>query len=162
MEKIQASFVLEVLGRPAEHVSEALKNILTAIEKEKGVKVLSNNLHDPRFVEKSKDLFTAFMEVELEVDTVLTYIGLLFAYLPSHVEIIRPEKIVFSNMDLNDLGNLLVQKMHNYDAVTKNTLIERDILLENIKKHAPELIQKLKELYSKKDSKDEPILQPKV
>ena len=148
MEKIHASFVIEIMGRPPENVKDALSQILTAMEKEKGVKIINKEVHEPLPLEDSKDLFTAFMNVDLEMESITNYIGMIFTYLPSHVEIIKPEKLSILKVDLNDLGNSILQRMHNYDAVTKNAIVERDILLENIKKHSPELLNKIKEIYS--------------
>ena len=148
MEKIHASFVIEIMGRPPENIKEALSQILTSMEKERGVKILNKELHEPMPLEDAKDLFTAFMNIELEMESITNYIGMIFTYLPSHVEIIKPEKVSILKVDLNDLGNSILQRMHNYDAVTKNAIVERDILLENIKKHSPELLNKIKELYS--------------
>lgn len=149
MEKIHASLVLELLGRPPEYLSESMDGILKRLSSEKGVQIKNKKLHLPIPLEKSKDLFTSFIELEAEFDSINHYLGILFAYMPSNVEIIRPEKIAFSNIDLNDLTNQLVQRLHNYDAIAKNALTERDIILKKLKEAAP---LAFKEITKPKDS----------
>ena len=142
MGKIKASMMMEILGRPAENVSEALRNIVTSMNAENGVKVLEKTYHDPKPLENS-DLFTAFVEVDVELDGIEYYFGMLFAYMPSNVEIIEPEKMSFTNTHLNELGNVLLQRLHNYDAVAKNLKVERDVVLQHLQKADPEAFKKL-------------------
>lgn len=143
MEKIHASMMIEILGRPADHVSSALQELVEKLGTEKGVKVLEKTLHEPHEVENSKDLFTAFAEIDVEFDALQNYFATIFAYMPSHIEIISPEKISLSNHDLNELGNALTQRLHNYDAVTKNVLTNSQIILEKLKEVAPKTYEKL-------------------
>lgn len=149
MEKIHVSLIIEILGRPAENVKEAIQTIVTRIGSEKGVKVINKQFHEPNLIEKSNDLFTTFVELELELDELSNYFGIIFAYMPSHIEIINPEKITLQNVDLNVIGNALVQRLHNYDAITKGVINERNIILEKLKEISPETFKKLT---SKEDS----------
>ncbi len=142
MEKIQASLIIEILGRPPEHVKESLATLVTKLGSEKGVKILNKQIHPPVPVKDSKDLFTTFAEIDLELDTLANYFGVLFAYMPSHIEITSPEKLAISNIDLNELANVLVQRLHNYDAIAKQIITERDILLNKLKEVAPYLFKK--------------------
>lgn len=153
MEKIQAIMIIEILGKPKEHVKEAIQTIVTKIGSEKGVNLLNKTYHDPVKAENSKTMFTTFAELELEFDTIENYLGIMFAYLPSHTEIIYPEKIQITNSDLMDMGNKIIQRVHNYDAVVKNTLAERQNLLKMIQKEAPKLMKKLEKQYSEAQKK---------
>ncbi|MEK6855235.1 MAG: hypothetical protein AABX73_03355 [Nanoarchaeota archaeon] len=148
MEKLSVVLVIEILGRPPEHVKEGLDILIERLGSEKGVKLLNKNCHEPVQIQDSKDLFTAFAEIELELDSLENYFGILFAYMPSHIEIIHPEKIALANTELNTLGNLLVQRLHDYDAITKKALIEKDVLLKKLQEISPELFS------SNQDSKD--------
>ncbi len=142
MEPIQIQIVLEVLGRPAENVRQALASVVTKLASEKGVKVLERTFHEPAPVPNAQDLYTAFVEVTLEFQTLEQYFGVLFAYMPSHVELIYPEKIVLDNAALNQFANQLMHRLHNYDAVVKNIMLERDILLKRIEQEAPHLLSR--------------------
>jgi len=142
MGTIQANLILEILGRPAEHVKEALDTLVTKLGAERGVKLIDKNCHEPRPVENSPDLFTTFAEVTLELESLDNYFGLLFAYMPSNIELIHPEKITMTNTGLNDLGNKLAARLHEYDAITKKALMEYEIVTNKLKEVAPHLFQK--------------------
>jgi hypothetical protein len=139
MQKFEARMVLEILGRPKEHLVEALKGLVTKISAEKGVKIINQNIHEPIPVEKSNDLFTTFAEIELEIDNLNTYFVLIFTYLPSHVEIITPETLTLENFTLNDLSNNIIQRIHSYDAVAKRLVADNDLLVKKLKEVAPQL-----------------------
>lgn len=154
MEKIHASFILEILGRPAENVKEALDSIITRLGAEKGVEILNKKCHEPRLIEDANDLFTTFAEIELECETLAHYLGLLFSYMPSNVEVIRPEKFSMTNIDLNEIGNRLVHRLHEYDAITKKALVERDIVAQKLKEVAPKAFEQLVKEATPKDQKE--------
>lgn len=139
MGRIHANLIIEILGRPPEHIKEAINTIVTKLGSEKGVNLIEKTYHDPKPVENSKDLFTTFAEVELEFENLDAYFGVLFAYMPAHIEIITPDKITLSNAEINELGNRLLQRLHNYDAIAKKIMIERDNLIQKLKEVAPQL-----------------------
>lgn len=142
MEKISARFILEILGRPKDHVSESLKMVVDKIGSDKDINITEKKLHDPVSVEKTKDLFTTFAEVEAEFSTVESYFNLLFAYMPSNVEIFHPEKFKTTSGDLNHMSNLLVKRLHEYDAIVKKVMTDKDILakqLNDLKGNSPQI-----------------------
>lgn len=141
-QKLLAQIILEVLGRPPEHLKEALKLILERLGAEKGVKVKSSKIHEPKQVEDTKDMFTTFAEVTIELDSLENYFGILFGYLPSHIELLEPQSVALSNFQLNELANKLTTKLHSYDAIVKKTMVDREILLAKLKEIAPHLFQK--------------------
>src|SRR3989344_2284176 len=114
MEKIKAMMILEILGKPSSHVKESLESLVSKLGAEKGVKILNKVINEPLVVEGSKELFTSFAEIEIEFDTIDMYIAVVFAYMPSNVEIISPEKMQVTNTYLNEVGNKIVQRLHNY------------------------------------------------
>ena len=65
--KINAIFVLEVLGRPPEHLVETLESLAKQIGEEKGVKIIDKRINEPVLIKEQKDFYTSFMEVEIEV-----------------------------------------------------------------------------------------------
>ncbi len=154
MAKLNVILIMEILGRPADHVKEALNTLVVKLGSEKGVRIINKTYHDPEPIKESKDLFTAFAELELELDSIENYLGIIFAYMPSHIEIISPERFQLTNTELNDLGNKLIERLHNYDAVVKNVLVERDALLTKLKESAPQLfMQQQKEKEEPKKEK---------
>lgn len=141
MEKILASLMIEILGKPPEYVKESLQSLVTRMGSEKGVKVVNKVYHEPILVEGSKELYTTFAEIEAEFDTLAHYFMVLFTYMPSHVEIIQPEKIEVSNSHLNELSNAITQRLHGYDAVAKNMIMEKNLLTKKLKEVAPHLFE---------------------
>jgi len=141
MEKIQATMIFEILGRPAEHIKTALASLVDKIGAEKGIKVIEKTIHEPTEVKESKDLYTTFAEVSVEFDSLANYFGTIFTYMPANIEIISPVKFDISNLDLNELGNKLIARLHEYDSITKKFIYERNFLLKKLNEVAPHLFK---------------------
>lgn len=134
MEKaIHSRMIFEILGRPAEHIKEALNTLIVRLGSEKGVNILNKVYHDPKKIENADELYSAFSEVELEIESIDKFFLVIFGYFPSNVEVIAPREIKIRNEDLNSLANDLVARIHHYDAITKKFLTERNILASKLK-----------------------------
>lgn len=141
MKKLNVRIVIEILGRPPEHVKSSLSALIDRLEKEKGVKINERKIHDPIPAEGSDNLFTTFAEVFAELESIENYLGIIFAYMPSNIEIISPEQITLTNADLNHLGNKLALRLHDYDNITKRVVVERDTFLKKLQEVAPYLFK---------------------
>lgn len=131
--KISVLFTIEVIGRPKEHLTETLEDINNKISEEKGVSVMNKKIHEPVELKDKKEMYTTFTELELEVSDTLTLQSLLFKYMPSHIELLSPEKITLTNANLNLLFNDLVMKLHRYDEVVRILQIEKAVLEQKLK-----------------------------
>ena len=160
MDPIQIQIVMEVLGRPVSNVQQALASVVTKLASEKGVKVLERKFHEAAKVPNAEDLYTSFVEVTLEIDSLDRYFAVLFSYMPSHVELIYPERITLDNAALNQFANQLMQRLHNYDAIVKNVMMERDVLLKRIEQDAPHLLSH-PDITSKEANPPKAALSPK-
>ncbi len=140
MEKLNVAIILEVLGRPAENVKDALVKLVEKLSTEKGVKITSKKINEPKALNEG-DLYTSFAELELELDSLYNYFGILFSYMPSHIEMIYPSKINLTNFELSTLANQLAQRLHSYDAVAKSLVVERDRMAKKLMEVAPHLFQ---------------------
>ena len=132
-DKIDAIMIVEVLGKPKEYVVEILEEIVGRIDAEKGIKILDSSIKEPRELEKQKDFFTSFAEIEFEADEMLQIVFLVFKYMPSHIEIISPEQITTNNYEYTDILNSLTKKLHNYDEVARIIKVEKDILEKKLR-----------------------------
>ena len=132
-DKIDAIMIVEVLGKPKEYVVEILEEIVGRIDAEKGIKILDSSIKEPRELEKQKDFFTSFAEIEFEADEMLQIVFLVFKYMPSHIEIISPEQITTNNYEYTDILNSLTKKLHNYDEVARIIKNEKDILEKKLR-----------------------------
>ena len=130
---ISAILVLEAIGKPAEHIVETLENLVKEMEKEKGVKIVDKKINEPILMKDSKEIYTTFAEVEVEVEEILHLAILLFKYMPAHIEILYPEFIALSNSGWNDIFNELTRRLHGYDEVARVIQIEKSILEKKLR-----------------------------
>jgi hypothetical protein len=140
MGDIVVRVVIEIMGRPADNVSTALKSLLDKLNGEKGVEIVEKKIHKPKAVPDS-DLFTSFAELTLNLETIDNYFGIVFAYMPSHIEIIEPSDFKVDAFQLGDIANLLTQRLHGIDALMKRVMVERDMLGNKLREIAPHLFQ---------------------
>jgi len=138
---ISAIMIIEVLGRPPEHLIEILDEILKKLGEEKGVKIKEQKIREPSLVKDQNNIYTSFVEVEVEVEEISQLAGLTFNYMPSHIEVLSPELIQLTNNGWNDVLNELVGKLHKYDEVVKIVNVEKSILENKLR----ELLKEKKE-----------------
>ena len=130
-DKIRAVIIFEMLGAPPKYLNEMLLNHLEKLGKEKGIKILSKRLSEPKKVEEA-GLFTSFVESELELEDVSRLMNVIFAYMPSHIDVISPESLRMSNYDLNVFGNELIRRLHQYDEMARIAQIQNAQLAQNM------------------------------
>jgi hypothetical protein len=150
---IKAILVIEVLGRPAEHVSEVLRMIGEKLENEKGVSVKNKKFFPPKQIES---LFSSFVEVELEIESFHRLLEICFEYLPSSIEIIEPTELSMKLQDANAILNYLAAKLHNYESLLKILATEREVLIKQLESEGkkPELpTMKAKKALAKESKK---------
>lgn len=153
--KFTAIMIVEVMGRPKEHLVETLENISKEISEEKGVKLQSKKINEPSLVKDQEDLFTTFAELEVEVDEPIILSILMFKYMPSHVEVVEPEKFVLTNVEYSDILNELTRRLHRYEELVKVMQFQ----MESQAKPFPRiqtLDQKIQEANKKNSEKEEP------
>jgi len=130
---ITASIIIEVIGRPPEHLTETLNTLAIRIDNEKGIVVKSKKINDPVLMKDQKDFYTAFAEVEVEVEEILYLAILMFKYMPAHIEIISPELIALTNNGWNDILNELTRRLHGYDEIARVLQVEKGILEKKLR-----------------------------
>src|SRR3989344_2734707 len=131
--KIEAAVIFEILGRPPEHLTDSLSKIISELNNEKGIKVKESKIHEPTEVKENKELFTTFADLIVEVDNLEWIVGLMFKYMPAHIEIISPEKITLGNNTWNEFLNELARRLHRYDEVARVLQAEKTILENKVK-----------------------------
>ncbi len=128
--KTQARLVIEIMGRPADHVKKMLSEIVIRISSEKGVKLLNKQEYSPKKLKDSESLYTAFAEIEVETESLEKCFWLAFAYMPSNVEIISPISFKVTTDQINALIGNLIARLHNYDSLAKKLVADREILIK--------------------------------
>ncbi len=141
---IRSTIILEIIGKPAEHLVKTLEDLIKQIGEEKGVEVVDKKINEPIEIKESKDFYTTFAEVDLEVEDILYLAIIMFKYMPAHVEVIEPEIITLTNNGWTDILSELTRRLHGYEEVA------RVIKIQNAK-----MQEKLKELMSKNKENSE-------
>ncbi len=130
--KISAIMILDIIGRPPEHLVESLEKIIKTMGEEKGVTLKSKKIREPTLMKDQKDFYTTFAEIEIEVEEILYLVLLMFKYMPAHIEIVHPELIALSNNGFDEILNELVRRLHGYDEIARIMQMEKQILLKKI------------------------------
>tara|TARA_Y100000310_G_C19956349_1_gene479212 strand:- start:20 stop:475 length:456 start_codon:yes stop_codon:yes gene_type:complete len=134
---IRAMLIIEVIGKPPEHLTETLNKIIEQIGEEKNVEVVSKNLKEPVLMKDQKDFYTSFAEVEIKVEEIVILAGLMFKYMPAHVEVISPELIALTNNGWTEILSELVRRLHGYDEVARILQVEKGVLEKKLRELMP-------------------------
>lgn len=126
---IVAKVLLNVAGKPKEHVDGAMKTVIDNIESEKQVKIIKKKIMK---AQKKEDIyFSAVAELDIKCDDAYILMGFCLDYMPSSVEIIEPEEIDFSSQDLTGLLNDMLSKLHNVNLSVGQIKSENDLMKQN-------------------------------
>jgi hypothetical protein len=136
-QKIRVAFIFEAIGRPPEYLTEALESITKSIGNEKGVKVLNSKINPPVEMKNQKDFFTSFSEVEVEIEQAIQIAIMMFKYMPAHVEIIHPEKMMITNSEMSDIFSELTRRLHGYEELARIMQNEKMILETKLREFLP-------------------------
>jgi hypothetical protein len=134
---ITVSFILEALGRPKEHLVQALEELISKMDKEQKVSVISKKIHEPVVMKNQPELFTTYAEVEVEIEELIYLMGLVFKYMPASIEVISPEKLIVENNNVSELLSELARKLHGYDELARMMQADRAVLLKKIEELTP-------------------------
>ncbi|MEK6863095.1 MAG: hypothetical protein AABW53_00140 [Nanoarchaeota archaeon] len=128
MEKnIHFRAVIEVLGKPKEHVDSALKGYIQKLKEDTHYVVIKEELADLKKHEEN-DLWMVFAELEIKTASLTPIIDFCFEYMPSLIEIIEPHELKISSADVSSFLNDLQAKLHGVDMLAKQLKMENQIL----------------------------------
>lgn len=128
--QIRCRAIIEILGSPKEHVEETLKKYTEGIKKDPELSVLNLQIHPVEPVEK--DMFSTFAEIEMVLKGMPKLLGFCFDYMPSSIEIIKPERMVVLDRHLSGFLNDLQARLHNVDSIIKRLRLENSFLKRNL------------------------------
>jgi len=157
-EGIRAELIMEVIGKPPEHLTETLHKIIDAIGKENGVKVIGKKVNEPQPMKDEPQFYTNFASVEVEVEEILHLAVLMFKYMPANIDIISPEHISLTNNGWNEILNELVRRLHGYDEIARVLQVERSILenkLREILEKNPKILESTQKTQEQQAPKQE-------
>ncbi|MEK6938941.1 MAG: hypothetical protein AABX04_07930 [Nanoarchaeota archaeon] len=131
MSKIIFRAILEVIGKPQEHVEEAFKGYLKQLKEDKRYTLLSQELADTKKQEE-QEMWSIFAELEIETTEIKNLTLFCFDYMPSMIELIEPEELTLSDVEISQFLSDLQGKLHNVDMVAKQTKMESEHLQRNM------------------------------
>ena len=126
---IRCRTIIEVLGKPKEHVENAIKEYIEHIKEDSELVVLNEDYSEAE--EKGK-LWSKFVEMELVVKGTKKLIGFCFEYMPSSIEVLKPEHLIMTNPELSNFLNDLQARLHSVDMAVKQQKAENDFLRQNM------------------------------
>ena len=121
--------IIEIVGKPREHVEETLRLVLKQLRDEKGVDVLGGKVHEPK---AQGVFFSTFAELNVLVKDFATLIGLCFSYMPSSVEIVEPAHFKLAPIEVANLFNDLLGRLHEIDLRLKGANAANLLLDQNL------------------------------
>jgi len=127
--RVIARMIIQMTGAPKKHIEETLRMYIAKIKDEhKGIKILKEETSD---AEPEGEMFNIFSELEVEAKDTADLVWFCFDYMPSSVEIIEPENIMYDSHDFTNFLNDLQAKLHNVDMVIKNLSAENQVIKKN-------------------------------
>ena len=117
--QVRAILVLEIAGRPAEHVKKVLEIHVDKLNEQKDVEVINRTISEPKKLESEKGIYTCFAEVEIVTISLSRLMEIVFDFMPSSVEIFEPYDLGFSSQEATAFVNDLAGRLHKYDEIAK-------------------------------------------
>lgn len=131
MTTIKFRALIEVIGKPQEHVEEAMKKYIANLKTDERFKVLTEEFAELK-KQDQQDLWATFTELEIKTNTIEHLIDFCFDFMPSLIEILEPEQLTIDEKQLSFFLNDLQAKLHQVDMVAKQVKMENDVLKKNI------------------------------
>jgi len=131
---VQAKAIIEVIGKPKEHVEGALKEYIEKIKNNSEIEVLKSEISEIKEVKDdlNQGLWSTFVDIEILVKDLPTLTGFCFDYMPSSIEIIEPKELKLRENQLSTFLNDLQGKLHQMDMVAKQINHQNTFLKNNV------------------------------
>jgi len=127
---IRLRCIIEVLGKPKEHVEKTIKQYIEKIKEDPDLVVLKEDLAETK--KQGETMWSSFVELEMVIKGITKLVGFCFDYMPSSIDIIKPEEITFKSTSLAELINDLQARLHNLDMHLKKSNAENIFLRKNL------------------------------
>ena len=134
---IRCKVIIEILGKPKEHVEKTLRMYVDKIKDDSDLIILNSDFSEA--VENEK-LWATFVELDMIIKGIPKLIAFCFDYMPSSIEISKPEEFVMRKSSVEDLINDLQARLHDVDMTIKRQKNENDFLRQNLNKSVSNII----------------------
>ena len=126
---IRCTTIIEVLGKPKEYVESALKQYIEHIKEDSELVILNEDYSE---IKEQGKLWSKFVELDLVIKGTKKLISFCFEYMPSSIEVVKPEHLIMPNPELSNFLNDLQARLHNVDMIVKQLKAENDFLKHNM------------------------------
>jgi len=127
--EIKAKIIIELLGKPKEHIEETMNKVLDELKDRKDVEILNKEVSEAKELEK---FFSIFSELEIKFENISTLLGVCFDFMPSSVEIISPNDLTFESKKMDDFLNDLLAKLHQESMALRNLHAENVLMKQKL------------------------------
>ena len=134
---IRCKIIIEMLGKPKEHVEKTLRSYVDKIKDDPELIALNTEFADAQEKEK---LWSTFAELEVVIKGIPKLIAFCFDYMPSSIEILKPEEFSMKKSTIEDFINNLQARLHNVDMIVKKQKNENEFLRQNLNKAVSNVI----------------------
>ncbi len=128
-EEIQAKVIIEVLGKPKEHVEKSLRDFVDRIKQDKDIQILNEDFAEAR---EQDSMWSTFVELEFKIKNLSHMVGFCLDYMPSSIDIVSPESLSMNQKNLSDFLNDLQAKLHQIDMVAKQMRSQSEFMQRNM------------------------------
>ncbi|MDP3766103.1 MAG: hypothetical protein Q8R04_06340 [Nanoarchaeota archaeon] len=126
---IRCRTIIEVLGKPKEHVESSIKDYIEHIKEDSELVVLNEDYSE---IKEQGKLWSKFVELDLVIKGTGKLISFCFEYMPSSIEVVKPDHLIMTNPELSNFLNDLQARLHNVDMIIKQLKAENDFLKYNM------------------------------
>lgn len=126
--RVKVKAIIEVVGKPKEHTEKSIKLVIDKIRENEGTKVDQAKVFKPKPVE---NFFSTFAELDLIFDNSEGLLNFCFDFMPSSVEIIEPLELEMESVELANVLNDLLARLHGINANVTNITAENKLLKMN-------------------------------
>ena len=126
---IRCRTIIEVLGKPKEHVEKAIREYIEHIKKDSELVMLNEEYSETKEHDK---LWSKFVELDLVIKGTPKLISFCFEYMPSSMEVMKPEHLILTNHELASFLNDLQARLHSVDRIVKELRAENDFVKNNL------------------------------
>ncbi len=128
---VRCRAVIELVGKPKEHIESTMQGYVDKIKSEKEIEVIDEQIAELRKMETGaegdemvKEMWATFAELDMLVKDPMTIAYFCFNYMPASLEIVEPEKIMYTNQDMTEFFNDLQARLHQLDLIAKQMKTE--------------------------------------
>ncbi len=131
MTKVVCRALIEVMGKPKEHVENSLKGYLEKFQKDENYKLENLELAEGK-KQDNTDLWVAFAELDFSTEKIDNIVSFCFDYMPSIIEIVEPKSLTLNDREFSHVLNDLQARLHQVDMIAKQLNMRNQILQKNM------------------------------